>query len=179
MAWLRQVIAQRQSGSLERLKRAVRRNVSASVQAGTTLVGDVTTAGLSWSAVAEAPTRAVVFAEILGLKRERGSQTSEDAWSWIAKITPEEQVAACARPGLSPHAPYSTSGWLYHRAATSRLPLMTHLAEMPEELELLQHGTGPSAPSWKNWCMGLDEWEPIGPRPADFIRKGSSATPTG
>jgi cytosine/adenosine deaminase-related metal-dependent hydrolase len=173
VAWLRQVIAQRQAGTTERLRRAARRNVAASVQAGTTLVADVTTAGLSWSSIAKAPIRGVVFAEILGLKRERGLQTSEGAWNWIAKITPEEQVSACARPGLSPHAPYSTSGWLYQRAAASRLPLMTHLAEMPEELELLEHGTGPLRTFLEDLgAWDADDWDPIGPRPADFIRKG-------
>ena len=173
VAWLRRVIDQRRNGSAERLKKAVKRNVSTSIQSGTTLVADVTTAGLSWSEVAKAPIRAVVFAELIGLKRSRGLQVSEEAWSWLATITPEAQVAACARPGLSPHAPYSTGGWLYHRAAASRLPLMTHLAEMPEEMELLEHGTGPLRTFLEDLgAWDSAEWEPIGKRPADFVRKG-------
>ena len=80
---------------------------------------------------------------MIGLKRYRGLQTNNEAWNWLASIRPEDQVAACARPGLSPHAPYSTAGWLYHKAAASRLPLSTHLAEMPEELRLLEHRDGP------------------------------------
>jgi cytosine/adenosine deaminase-related metal-dependent hydrolase len=125
-------------------KAAVGRNLAASLAAGTTLLADTTTAGLSWDQVARAPVRGVVFAELIGLRRLRGLQTSRDAWDWIAAIGPEAQVAACARPGLSPHAPYSTSGWLYHQAAASRLPLSTHLAELPEELELLRRPRRPA-----------------------------------
>jgi cytosine/adenosine deaminase-related metal-dependent hydrolase len=172
VAWLRQVVEQRRAGSAEELGAAVARNLAASLAAGTTLLADTTTAGLSWDQVAAAPVRAVVFAELIGLKRERGLQTSEDAWDWIASVQPGDQVAACARPGLSPHAPYSTSGWLYHRAAASRLPLSTHLAEMPEELELLEHRSGPLRRFLEDLGAWDDDWEPVGPRPADYVRKG-------
>jgi cytosine/adenosine deaminase-related metal-dependent hydrolase len=127
---------------------------------------------LSWDHVASAPVRAVVFAELIGLKRYRGLQTSDAAWNWLSTIRPESQVAACARPGLSPHAPYSTSDWLYYKAASSRLPLSTHLAEMPEELRLLKHRDGPLREFLEDLDAWDDGWEPIGPRPADYVRRG-------
>ncbi|WP_165245398.1 amidohydrolase family protein [Paludisphaera soli] len=171
--WLRRVMAQRRSGSSEEAYRAnVARNLRAAIEAGTTLVADTTTAGLSWDAIAEAPVRAVVFAEVLGLKRYRGLQTNDAAWRWLGSITPEAQVAANARVGLSPHAPYSTAEWLYHSAAASRLPLSTHLAEMPEELELLETRDGPLRRYLEELGAWDDDWEPIGPRPSDYIRKG-------
>ena len=82
------------------------------------------------------------------------------------------QVAACARPGLSPHAPYSTSGWLYHKAVSSRTPLSTHLAEMPEELRLLKYRDGPLRSFLEELGAWDPDWEPIGPRPADYVRRG-------
>ena len=170
--WLRRVIDQRRGCSAETLRAVVERNLEASVVSGTTLLGDTSTAGLSWDPVAQAPVRAVVFAELIGLRRDRGMQTNDEAWNWISQIKPESQVAACARPGLSPHAPYSTSGWLYHRSAGSRMPLSTHLAEMPEELELLENQSGPLRRFLEDLGAWDDEWEPIGPRPADYIRKG-------
>ena len=81
-------------------------------------------------------------------------------------------MIACARPGLSPHAPYSTSGWLYHKAAASRLPLSTHLAEMPEELRLLKYRDGPLRRFLEDLDAWDEKWEPIGPRPADYVRRG-------
>jgi cytosine/adenosine deaminase-related metal-dependent hydrolase len=172
VSWLRRVVEQRRGGSDQSLKDATARNVSAAIAAGTTFLADTTTAGLSWEAVAAAPLRAVVFAEVLGLKRDRGLQTNEEAWNWIGSIRPEAQIAGCARMGLSPHAPYSTSGWLYHKAAASRLPLSTHLAEMPEELRLLRHRDGPLREFLEDLDAWDEDWEPIGPRPADYVRRG-------
>ncbi|WP_165227208.1 amidohydrolase family protein [Aquisphaera insulae] len=172
VAWLRRVIDQRRGGSEQMLKDAVSRNLAACIEAGTTFLADTTTAGLSWDQVASAPVRAMVFAELIGLKRYRGLQTSDAAWNWLATVTREKQIAACAKPGLSPHAPYSTSPWLYHRAAASRLPLSTHLAEMPEELRLLERRDGPLRDFLEDLGAWDDDWEPIGSRPADYIRKG-------
>jgi cytosine/adenosine deaminase-related metal-dependent hydrolase len=136
-------------------------------------VADTTTAGLSWRAIAGAPVRGVVFAELIGLKRARGLQSSEEAWDWLATVSPAAQAEARTRPGLSPHAPYSTAGWLYHKAAASRLPLSTHLAEMPEELELLETRQGPLRAFLEALDAWDDDWTPIGRRPADYIRRGA------
>jgi cytosine/adenosine deaminase-related metal-dependent hydrolase len=49
--------------------------------------------------------------------------------------------------GLSPHAPYTASTMLYHLAndcaGTLEMPLMTHVAESREELEMFRDGRGP------------------------------------
>jgi aminodeoxyfutalosine deaminase len=172
VSWLRHVVDQRRSGTEQAQRTTVDGNVKASIDAGTTFLADITTAGLSWESVAAAPVRALVFAELIGMKRDRGLETSDRAWQWLGSIRPETQVAACARPGLSPHAPYSSAGWLYHKAVASRMPLSTHLAEMPEELRLLQYGDGPLRSFLEDLGAWDDEWEPIGPRPADYVRKG-------
>ncbi len=172
VTWLSRVIAQRRDCSRDVLADNVRANVNAILRAGTTLVADTTTVGLSWPAIAGAPMRGVVFSEILGLSRMRGVQTDAEAWDWLSTITLDDQIRADCRPGLSPHAPYSTAGWLYHKAALSGLPLSTHLAEMPEELELLQYGTGGLRRFLEDLGAWDPAWEPIGPNPADYVRKG-------
>lgn len=172
VAWLKRVVGQRRQGSIDLLRESVARNVRACVAAGTTLVADVSTAGLSWDPVAESPIRAVVFAEMIGLRRERALQTSQQAYEWLGSIRPEAMVAGCARPGLSPHAPYSTAGWLYERAASAKAPLTTHLAEMPEELRLLESRDGPLREFLEDLGAWDESWEPISPRPADYIRRG-------
>jgi cytosine/adenosine deaminase-related metal-dependent hydrolase len=171
--WLRRVIDQRCTGSRDSFLATVARNLAASQAAGTTFLADTTPAGLSWDLVARAPLRGVVFAELIGLKRMRGLETDQAAWDWISSLTPAGRVAACARPGLSPHAPYSTAGWLYYKSASSRLPLATHLAELPEERELLAHRRGRLRAFLEDLGAWDDDWEPIGPSPADYVRKGS------
>lgn len=170
--WLRRVVQQRREVPDAEARATCIRNAAAAVKAGTTLLADITTAGASWDAISAAPCRATVFSEVIGLRRERAMETNQRAWDWMASIRPEAQVAACARLGISPHAPYSTAGWLYRRAAESRLPLTTHLAEMDEERELLQNGTGPLRDFLRELGAWDPEWSPIGPRPADFVRRG-------
>jgi cytosine/adenosine deaminase-related metal-dependent hydrolase len=121
--------------------------------------------------VSQAPVRGVVFTELIGLLRNRGLQTTQEAWSWLARINPQAETGK-VRAGLSPHAPYSTAGWLYHKAVSGRLPLTTHLAELPEELELLRHREGPLRRFLEELGAWDDDWEPIGRSPADYVRKG-------
>jgi aminodeoxyfutalosine deaminase len=170
--WLGRVISQRRNKGRAELTETAQANVAAALAHGTTLIADTTTAGASWPAIAEAPLRATVFAEVIGLKRQRGLETNHAAWEWLGNLKADEQVVANARPGISPHAPYSTAGWLYHRSVGSRYPLSTHLAEMPEELELLSERKG----RLRGFLEGLgawdDDWEPISPHPADYVRKG-------
>ena len=170
--WLKRVVARRRGGSPDAMRQAASKHLAAAIAAGTTLVADTTTAGLSWPAVAEAPVRAVVFSEMIGLKRTRGIETVHEAFAWLATVKPETQLVACARPGLSPHAPYSTAPWIYERAAASGMPLSTHLAEMPEELELLRSRDGPLRTFLEDLGAWDDDWEPLSPRPADYVRKG-------
>lgn len=172
LRWLRRVIDQRRHRTPEQLAQAAARNLQAAIEAGTTTLADTTTAGLSWPAIAGAPVRAVVFAEVIGLKRMRGLETHQEAWDWIASVKPENVIAANARPGLSPHAPYSTAGWLFYKAAASRLPLSTHLAELPEERALLAQRDGSLRRFLEELGAWDDDWEPIGPSPADYVRQG-------
>jgi cytosine/adenosine deaminase-related metal-dependent hydrolase len=174
IGWLRRVIAQRRGRSAAELGAVVEGNLAASLAAGTTVIADTTTGGLSWDAIAAAPVRGVVFAELIGLNRARGLETSAAAWEWLATVSSAAvQAEARARPGLSPHAPYSTAGWLYHKAAASRVPLSTHLAELPEELELLSGRRGPLRTFLEELGAWDNEWKPIGRRPADYIRRGA------
>ncbi len=170
--WLKRVVSGRRQGSPEALRSAITKNLASAIASGTTMIADTTTAGLSWQFVAEAPVRGVVFSELIGLKRTRGIETVHEAFAWLGSIKPETQVVACARAGLSPHAPYSTAGWLYERAASAGLPLSTHLAEMPEELELLHTRDGPLKAFLQDLGAWDADWKPLSSTPAGYVRKG-------
>jgi cytosine/adenosine deaminase-related metal-dependent hydrolase len=176
--WLKKVVRQRWMTDPESYAENALKHAQHLIQSGTTLVADITTAGASGPALVDCPIRSVIFAEIIGLKRMRAMTTNEAAWTWINTVEPALKLAQPGndsfrlRIGISPHAPYSTAGWLYHQSVTSGLPLTTHLAEMPGEEELLRDGTGPLREfldflgAWPD----EDEWAPIGPRPLDYIR---------
>ncbi len=169
--WLRRVIASRRERPPEAAQATIAANIARSLASGTTTIADITTNGLSWPALSRSPLRGTVFTELIGLRRDRGLQTSRDAWEWLAEAR-RSASSDRLRIGLSPHAPYSTAGWIYQRAAESRLPLSTHLAEMPEELELLATRRGPLRDFLKELGAWDPDWEPLGDRPADYVRRG-------
>jgi cytosine/adenosine deaminase-related metal-dependent hydrolase len=142
--WLRAVIHQRRSRSPDQVLRTIRAGLEQSVACGTTLLGDISSQGDSWTVLARTTRlRAVVFDELLGLPQTRAHAAWAAACEWLRGHPCRE---AC-RPGLSPHAPYSVRASLFRAAARlsqrQHLPLAIHLAETREELELLEHHCGP------------------------------------
>ena len=179
LKWLRRVVRQRWTTDPDSYAENAATHCQELIAAGTTLVADITTAGASGPALVDAAIRSVIYAEVIGLKRMRAMTMNEAAWAWINTVDPvlKRDVKADGsfrqRIGISPHAPYSTAGWLYHQSVTSGLPLTTHLAEMPCEEELLRDGTGPlrdfldDLGAWPD----DDEWAPLGHKPLDYIRQ--------
>ena len=76
-------------------------------------------------------------------------QTSSN---WLKSTPPTDTC----RPGLSPHAPYSTSVGLFRHAVAAGVPVAFHLAESAAEVELLEHRTGPFVP----FLQSLGVWQP-------------------
>jgi cytosine/adenosine deaminase-related metal-dependent hydrolase len=152
--WLRQVIAHRRTTTAEQTQADIRAGVAECLRYGTTLVGDVASGGASWDVLDEAPLRAVVYYELLGLSEERAA-TAWEAWKWWHRAHPRRP---CCRPGVSPHAPYSVRSSLFLEAATSDIPIATHLAETRAELWLLGDRCGPFVAFLKE----LGAWDPAG-----------------
>jgi cytosine/adenosine deaminase-related metal-dependent hydrolase len=155
-AWLRQVIGHRRGRTPEQVQADIRAGIAESLRCGTALMGDIAAGGLSWPALAQAPLRAVVFYELLGLPPGRAEQAWAAAEDWL----PAHPSTVTCRPGLSPHAPYSVSDWLFSRAAAAAarlsLPLATHLAETAAECELLTDHRGPLV----DFLAELGVWAP-------------------
>jgi cytosine/adenosine deaminase-related metal-dependent hydrolase len=153
-AWLRQVIAHRRGRSPEHVRDDVGRGLAESLRFGTTLLGDVSGDGGSWDVLAEAPGRAVVCREFLGLPADRASGAWERLDRWLAS----RSATPSCRPGVSPHAPYSVRASLFFAAATRGVPVAVHLAETAEEQELLILWRGPFVP----FLQELGVWAPDG-----------------
>jgi cytosine/adenosine deaminase-related metal-dependent hydrolase len=135
---------------------------------GTAAVGDVTNSLAAVEPMTAAGLRGVVFHELLGF-RERDGTLIE---------TTRERRAAASRHGLpvtlAPHAPYSTSVELFKaiRQAVngSDCPIMSvHLGESPEEIELLQRGSGPWRGMLETIGVWRDDWEVPACGPVQFL----------
>lgn len=166
--WLRRVIAHRRGMTAEQIDADIRTGLAESLRHGTTLLGDISAAGASWSILANGPLRSVVFYELLGLTKERAEQSLQAARAWMESRPASDRC----RPGLSPHAPYSVRTELFAQSAllarSPKRPLAVHLAESREELELLHHRRGPFVPFLKE--LGVWDAEGLAPSPA-FIMK--------
>jgi cytosine/adenosine deaminase-related metal-dependent hydrolase len=152
--WLRRVIAFRRTRTPEQVAADVRAGLAECVRHGTTLLGDISGDGGSWDALAEAPLRAVIFREFLGLPADRASGAWERLDGWLASRTP---TPTC-QPGASPHAPYSVRATLFLAASTRGVPVATHLAETAAEAELLALRRGP----FVEFLQELGVWAPDG-----------------
>lgn len=152
--WLRQVIAHRRSTTPEQIESDTRAGLAECLRSGTTLLGDVSGDGGSWELLANAPLRAVVFREMLGLPQARASGAWERLDRWLTSHLP---TPTC-RPGVSPHAPYSVRYPLFFAASTRGVPVAVHLAETAAEQELLVLRSGSFVP----FLRDLDVWDPSG-----------------
>jgi cytosine/adenosine deaminase-related metal-dependent hydrolase len=152
-AWLRQVIAYRRQRAPEPVQADVQAGIVESVRHGTTLVGDIAADGTSWDDLADAPMRAVVYYELLGLQYYRAQSARRAA----AQFNRGRQIWSTLRFGYSPHAPYSFNYNLL-RGSTWLWPSAIHLAETTAELELLERHSGP----FVSFLAELGVWDPTG-----------------
>ncbi len=146
--WLRGVVGYRQTRPAEQIQHDVDRGIEQLIQSGTSLVGDISFDGGSWAELQQAKLSGVVFRELIGLGTERGTAAADAGRAWL------NEPAAFQR-GLSPHASYS-AGRVIFNSLQSHDTVCTHLAESQEELELLEHRTGPFVP----YLQSLGAWHP-------------------
>ncbi|MGL4595544.1 MAG: amidohydrolase family protein [Thermoguttaceae bacterium] len=96
------------------------------------------------------------------------TETKKKAKSTTNVVCTEESFE---RPfGFSPHAPYTICGQLLEALVRLQVPLMIHLAETPEEIELLRHQRG----ALLDFMRHADsEYDPkkvlIGNKPLDYL----------
>lgn len=170
--WLMNVIRFRRSLTEDEIDNFVAQGLAETLRHGTTLIGDITGDGRSWRTIAESPIRAIVYREMLGLPKERAEQAWQKAQSWLGESTATDRC----RPGLSPHAPYSTRTSLIRAAGSAGVPVAIHLAEFLEERELLEEQSGP----FKKFLQELGVWDPLGlaRSPEHVIRLLNGSEPT-
>lgn len=154
--WLEQIVVYRRSQPPQSSLDAVHKGLVHSIRSGVLTIGDVSAGGNSWTILSKAPVRAVVYYEVLGLSPDRAAA----AWSEFERWLDEHRPTLTCRPGVSPHAPYSTHRTLFERAARCdpQVPIAVHIAESDAERQLLETREG----SFVAFLQALGVWEPAG-----------------
>lgn len=153
--WIGQVVAARGGTSIESRRKAIELGLQELRDCGTSLAGEITTPPCDYPDSNAGP-ELVTFAEVLGLDADRARERLEASLC---------HSMVHADGGWSPHAPYSTSiqsieACVQYAREYDR-PVAMHVAESPDERELLCNGTGPFADTLRElgaWREGLFPW---------------------
>lgn len=164
--WVTTMLAARQA-SAPPASDVIAAAISEAVRSGTGAIGDIGNTPAAVVPLREAGLDAWHFHEVLGFRGGRGSQKARDAWDAAETDAAATGGEGRLRFGVAPHAPYSTapdliSGIVAGLDADDRRRSSLHLAESPEELQLLSDGTGP----WRTLLEAFGAWDSAWPVPA-------------
>ena len=169
-SWIERVVQLRRSQgessnhAADTAEEAIRRGLAESAAGGITTIGEISTLA-SFTAyamsAAEGP-RVRIFREGLGL-----SATAIDTTRSRLAASCESGTGHSLPLGLSPHAPYSVAAplgrWMIATARRQRWPVAMHIAESPDEAELVTSSTG----RFRSLLESLGAW-PTG-KPPQFL----------
>lgn len=169
-AWIRLVIAERKRRDRDAAA-AIAAGLVESAAAGATTIGEIRAVQVD-VADEQAPRPTVcAFHESIGFSTQRVDSAYADVAARLAR--------AASPAGLSPHAPYTVHPRLLERIvelATSRAaPVAMHLAESPEELQLLADGTGEFRSLLEERGMWDEGAIPRGSTALDYLRRLAAA----
>lgn len=166
--WIRLVMAYRRNAQVD-ASDAIALGLQESIRHGVTALGEIAQANWPIERLTALPIDATLFQELIAPTAVRVAAALDLAESHLRTC-----AEARCRAGLSPHAPYSVHPDLLaavvRMSAVEQVPVAMHLAESREEIELLQHGTGPL----RTFLEEIGAWNPalIRPntRPIDYLR---------
>lgn len=153
--WVRALVGLRRRESADE-QAASAQGIREALACGTGAIGDIGNTPASCAPLAGSPLRAVVFRELIGFD-------AADPEAIVARAADEARATSTAnvRVALAAHAPYSVSPALFEavgrRSCAEAAPVMSvHVAESPEEAQLLAEGTGP----WRDLLEQVGAWTP-------------------
>ena len=169
--WLAEVIREKQRWSRADIQETIIRGARQSLASGTTLLGEISSSGISREALKHEKLRKLIFEEVIALTPEKAGEAMAALNQRLDRPDPD----AFSSSSVSPHAPYSVSPELYRATAelarARHTRLATHLAETKQELEFLASGTG----EFRSFLCGLGAlppgWMPPGLAPVAYLDK--------
>lgn len=147
--WISQRVGQRvsqhSSDDMLRLARqAAEAGVQQLVEAGISIVGDISATGQSLAALNNARMNGIVYIELIGRRDEQVDSQLQNVREFIEAWRPK--LHSGLQLGLTPHTPYTVHPELWRKglqyAREAELPLCVHVAESPAEIQYMHDGTG-------------------------------------
>jgi len=161
--WIGLVVGTRRGTTAESKNSAIEKGLIELYETGTRLVAEITTPPCSYTHNNRG-LELIPLAEVLGLDPLRASERFGAAMA---------HNEAYKLAGLSPHAPYSTSLPTVDRCVEYAIrfdrPLAMHVAESPDERELLSIGGGPFAEALQSMGVWRDGLFPWGDHPLEML----------
>jgi cytosine/adenosine deaminase-related metal-dependent hydrolase len=177
--WIAQVVAWRarfgeqfagDAPECKPIAAARRGGLAQSRAAGVAAAGEIAMPACPLDAYSQVPGIGVVaLLELLGRAAERVQPLMDLAEAHISAA----RAAARVFPGLCPHATYSVHPQLLRQAcalsAAEQFPVAIHVAESPQELELLASHSGPLVDLLAKLGAWIPSAMPRGARPLDYL----------
>lgn len=171
--WVRLVIAQRQTAA--RIGKAITAGIAQSVASGVTTLADICRVVSPAYTTGDVTPRLALLQEAIGYSQARAASATAAVNNNLAELGPiAAEAPGRVTLGVSPHAPYTASPSLVRElvsvAVERQSPVALHLAESPEELQLISAGNGPFQELLEERGM-WDPWSiPRGATPMDYLR---------
>ncbi len=166
--WVQLVIASRKQHSSDIT--GVSAGLQESLRSGVTSIGEIATSVFSIETgdTLDVQPEVLAFQEVIGFSTARID-------SVFAELQQRLQTnSAGCRLGISPHAPYTIHPELLSKlvalASQRQLPVAMHLAESPEELQLLSDNQGPFRELLEARSMWDDDVLASGLQPLDYLQ---------
>ena len=162
--WICEVVTYRRSEGRDNTA-AIRQGLLESQKAGITMLGEIRTDG--WQDIS--PTiDTTLFQETICLDRQRF-----DAILQSQEHNLQNRLTGF-RYGISPHSPYTVHPELVEKladlAVKYQVSVAMHLAESPEEMELLASGMGPFRTFLESMGVWKEDANPQGREPLDYLK---------
>jgi len=146
-AWIRRVRELKDATTPDQFRAAAEQGLRDCWARGVTCVADTGSTGAAAAVIAGLGGRGIVYQEVFGPDPATVSESLEELKLALQPL--RLYASTRLRVGVSPHAPYTVSAPLYHAvtelARHEGLLLAVHLAESPEETQLVRDGAGPFA----------------------------------
>lgn len=134
--WIGAVLLARGAMTEASLRERTRWSLRELLRSGCTAVGEIDSIGSSPAVLSAVGFAGRCYQEVTGFHLDRAASAA------LVRTRRQPGTPACPF-GLSPHAPYSVSPPLFHEARRATRALSIHVAELPEEQQLLRTGRGP------------------------------------